>query len=113
VVEVELPSACRDVRCDEGVDCQGGTCAMPSRDGGVPDAGPPDAGPPIDAGCATDEACDDGVACTIDRCTDGACDHATDDTVCEVGTTCDPVEGCPARACLTDADCDDGRACNG
>ncbi len=41
------------------------------------------------------------------------CTHTPDDRLCLEGTTCDPVEGCPARTCTSDGDCDDGRACNG
>ncbi|UJR86310.1 Hypothetical protein I5071_83940 [Sandaracinus amylolyticus] len=113
VVDVELGGACRDVRCDEGVDCVAGRCETPTRDGGPDDAGRSDAGMRDAATCGSDGDCDDSVGCTIDRCTDGACENVPDDTTCAVGATCDPVEGCPPRACDGDDACDDDRACNG
>ncbi len=44
-------------------------------------------------------SCDDGIACTVDRCIDGACEHRSDDTLCEssgpcLRGVCDPNTGC-------------------
>jgi hypothetical protein len=54
-----------------------------------------DAGPP----CAA--SCDDGLACTIDRCVAGACTNVPDDSACTemAGGRCDPVAGCQYGAC--------------
>lgn len=46
--------------------------------------------------CDTDSDCDDGNACTTDRCENSVCTH-----------------GSVADCCQTDADCDDGLFCNG
>ncbi|MDQ3036985.1 MAG: putative metal-binding motif-containing protein, partial [Myxococcota bacterium] len=87
-------------------------------DGGTFDGGPPRDGGPRDGdvgdgGCTTDVACDDEIACTVDRCVDGVCERTPDDSVCVEGTTCDPVDGCPPRACSDDGECGDRRVCNG
>ncbi|HEY8431029.1 MAG TPA: putative metal-binding motif-containing protein, partial [Sandaracinaceae bacterium] len=87
----------------------------PSRLGGE-DAGPQrrDAGR-LDAGddgtCPA--GCDDGVACTIDGCTAGACTHAPDDGACGTGERCSPVLGCVPERCTRDEECTDGLYCNG
>lgn len=50
----------------------------------------------VDSGCCdASHGCDDGNACTADRCADGRCDFAA-------------IAGC----CLGDADCDDGDPCS-
>ncbi len=73
-------------------------------DGGGVDAGPSE--------CPG--GCDDGVACTTDRCVDGRCLQAPDDSLCASGERCDPVSGCVPERCTTDAECGaDGIACNG
>jgi hypothetical protein len=113
-VLVILPAECRGVMCDAGVDCVAGRC-----EDARPDAGPHDSGPPHDGGdagvclCTGSADCDDMIGCTMDVCTDCACEHRTDDTLCADGFTCDPVAGCPLRTCASDADCDDHRPCNG
>ena len=132
VVVVDLPADCADVRCGDGVDCVAGRC-VGGTDGGVRDAGPsdagdagardtgvdtalPDAGPdtgPTDAGCASDLACDDGVACTHDTCVAGACANTPDDALCATGSTCSATLGCPPRVCANDSECQDGLFCNG
>ena len=61
-------------------------------------------------------ACDDGIDCTRDSCTEpaGACAHVPDDAFCpDDGSRCDPMAGCVGGVCRRDADCDDGRFCNG
>lgn len=63
------------------------------------------------ATCARDRDCDDGLACTADRCRGGRCvreprDARCRDTVCTVGR-CDPSLGCVAEP----IGCDDGVAC--
>ena len=88
-----------DAHCDNSVYCDGREiCTM-----GVCEPGaPPD--------------CDDGVACTADRCDEGnqACDNAPSDAACDNNTycdgaeTCDAVNGCQAGPAPT---CDDGVSC--
>jgi len=49
--------------------------------------------------CGDDDDCHDGIACTEDRCGDGACVHEPDDTECP-SARCDPGAGC--RGCSED-----------
>jgi hypothetical protein len=77
---------------------------------------PPDAGPDagFDAGgCQTDPQCDDRIACTVDHCRAGACEHTPCTDCCPEGLMCSAGFGCgPARrACTTDAECADGVRC--
>src|SRR5689334_9845287 len=57
--------------------------------------------------------CDDGVACTDDRCveTSDACESIPG--ICPDGTMCDPVLGCTPERCRSDFECNDGFVCNG
>ncbi len=87
-----------DANCDDGDPCDGverctaGRCVR---------------GAPL--------ACDDGVACTRDRCVPGrGCLNAPDDMLCNDGTYCNGVERClPVRGCFAEmaVRCDDGDAC--
>jgi hypothetical protein len=92
--------------------------AAPAPDGG----GPLDAGPsPVDARppepdapmCRTDADCEDGIACTLDRCDDGRCATRPDHGACDDGLFCTGVERCePGRGCVaTPPTCADGVAC--
>jgi hypothetical protein len=92
------------------------------------------AGTPVD--------CNDGVACTVDSCNEGAdsCDHTPDDALCDDGVFCDGAETCDAVSdcqpstppcdpatqtcnegtdtceplgCTSDAECDNGVFCDG
>ncbi len=72
------------------------------------------------AACGDDESgldcpvCDDGIACTADRCIEslGECEYRPHDSRCAAGEVCDRELGCvPAAACGSDADCDDGDPC--
>ncbi|RJO64820.1 MAG: choice-of-anchor D domain-containing protein [Myxococcales bacterium] len=69
----------------------------------------------VNGACLCMEAaeCDDGVACTLDECADGACAHTPQNNLCGAGKVCDPEDGCVAAGCRTDADCGDDDACNG
>lgn len=92
-----------DDRRPGGVD-SGGVDAS-SRDTGGPDV------PPAD--CDGDEDCDDGHACTVDRCSVGGfCAHTPLDERCGEGELCTLTEGCTS-GCTTNADCDDGDFCDG
>ncbi|MFN7702016.1 MAG: hypothetical protein ACK5U8_29260, partial [Deltaproteobacteria bacterium] len=78
--------------CDGAETCRGGVC-LP--------------GTPV--------ACEDGIDCTNDRCSEAAraCESIPDSTRCAEGI-CDPASGgCVVRRCATPAECDDGVFCNG
>jgi hypothetical protein len=60
--------------------------------------------PLSDTGCATDLECDDGIACTDDRCdlSVGLCRHAALDVRCDDGLFCTGVERCDlVKGCVT------------
>ena len=64
--------------------------------------------------CVDDGDCDDGVACTLDRCVNGTCRHQPSDAACDDGLWCNGAEVCdPAAGCQPGqaVDCDDGVAC--
>ncbi len=67
---------------------EGGTDTLPD-DGSGDDGGP-------DGGCLADPDCDDGIACTTDRCEGGACLHVPDHAVCDDGAPCTGTETCDA-----------------
>ena len=93
--------------------------ALPDPDAAVLDGGTPgmdagadagvDAGPP---GCSP-VACDDGVSCTEDVCSeDGRCVHLLLESACARGQYCDLTLGCVNGAvCSTDAECADSDPC--
>ena len=61
--------------------------------------------------------CDDGIACTNDRCDPltGACGSEPDHSLCTFPELCQPdLGGCaPPLTCSTDEECSDGNPCNG
>jgi hypothetical protein len=67
--------------------------------------------------CATDDYCDDEVACTEDRCERGMCRNLPRDERCDDGVACTrDVCDQTAGGCVPvpdDAACGDGSACNG
>lgn len=91
--------------------------------GGLIDV-PPVADRPLDAGgdrfppgaepCEDDVDCDDGVACTLDRCVNGLCQfrpepaRCSDGVFCNGGEICDLRDGCQAVAPRS---CDDRDPC--
>ncbi len=86
------------------------------RDAGVIDGEPPaiDAASGLDAtACLTDADCDDGLACSDDRCVRGACAHDYVSDRCNDGVFCDGLERCePGVGCVSPGrSCDDGLAC--
>lgn len=85
------------------------------RDAGMLDGGPRDASLPDAGPCTVDGDCDDGVACTADRCTAGTCDHAANDAACDDHEPCTD-DHCAPSGCAHDPNtvpCDDGVFCNG
>lgn len=82
--------------------------AFSELDTGVPPT--PDAG--SDAGPVCPPSCDDGIACTADRCELGRCVHEADDSLCP-GERCNVTMGCVPVVCTSAAECDDGDRCNG
>jgi hypothetical protein len=79
---------------------------------------PVDAGPDVvvtDAGCQSDDACDDQIACTLDVCDleKGVCTHAPRDVLCDDGVFCTGAERCDAAlgCVVTPVGCNDGVAC--
>lgn len=88
----------------------------PEIDAGRPDAfvvpdgfTPPDAAP----ACRTDGDCDDGLACSDDRCVSGNCEHQYVSDRCNDGLFCNGLEQCrPGLGCVSPGrTCDDGIAC--
>jgi hypothetical protein len=73
VVDAALPDVVLDASRD-----------VPPIDVGLPDVAP--------TPCTSDAQCDDGVACTDDRCdlATGMCTHTPDNTLCPSGFACQP-----------------------
>jgi hypothetical protein len=57
--------------------------------------------------------CDDGEACTTDRCVEGACEYDDNRAACDDGDACTRDDRCLAGECGGDVprDCDDGDPC--
>lgn len=94
-----LDRRCRSsAECDDGLVCNGTESCSGGRC--VPGPRP---------------ACDDGVACTVDACSEAArgCTSTPDSRLCPAGQLCDPMIGCTVRGCRSDGGCDDGLFCNG
>ncbi len=85
--------------------------AVPSRDAALADAA--DSVDVFVPECTADRACNDDIACTRDRCTDGRCVHTADDSRCDDGLFCTVADRCdPQRGCVSAPRvCDDGVAC--
>jgi hypothetical protein len=78
------------------------------------DAAGPDAAGPDASACSS--GCDDGIACTDDRCNEalGRCEFTPNPASCGTGLVCNPaMGGCVAVPCTGNGMCDDGNACNG
>ncbi len=67
------------------------------------------------ATCSSDSDCDDGVACSTDRCdlVTGTCQYDLDDALCDDGAFCNGAELCTTTGCAagTAVTCDDGVDC--
>jgi streptogramin lyase len=133
-----MPPACTPALCDDGNPCtqdacrDDGTCTHTPMDALCPDDGVSCTTARCDAmrGCvheADDAACDDGIACTIDRCGVAGCMHVADDSACDDGVTCTRdscggVAGCihapddtlcgSGQLCRVDRGCTDPPRCS-
>lgn len=68
-------------------------------------------------------SCDDGIACTVDRCTEGGCEHLGVDALCESSracfrAVCEPMTGCrevpaPGAPCSSDGNVCTDDVCDG
>jgi hypothetical protein len=91
----------------------------PGDDGGtLPDGGDGDGDGDGDAGGGDPpddlcEPCDDGIACTIERCEGELCVHQLDDQACAADERCHLTKGCIPVRCRDATDCNDGDPCNG
>ena len=70
------------------------------------------------SGCVSDDACDDGVFCTVDRCDQATreCSNVPFDAFCDDADACNGTETCSNDSgCVDGAPllCDDGLVCNG
>jgi hypothetical protein len=68
--------------------------------GGAPADAGPDADTTLGGPCTEDKQCDDGIACTLDRCDAklGRCRFSPDDASCQDGLYCNGVERCDPKA---------------
>jgi hypothetical protein len=112
-VVLSLGLGCALAGCSALVDVDPGNLGQPTERDEDPvaerDSGSaPD--PDYDSGCGD---CDDGIACTSDRCADGSCRHEASDDECAEGERCQPAQGCVRERCTEASDCDDGDVCNG
>src|SRR5207237_595873 len=94
-----------DIACTDGLYCNGSEVCDPVNGASA-------------TGClpGTPASCDDGIACTLDTCSNaaGACQHLPSDAICDDGVFCDGQELCnslvgcqPGPAVI----CDDGLTC--
>jgi hypothetical protein len=67
----------------------------------------------VDVSPVCPDNCDDGVACTTDRCNGNMCVHTPDNGFCGPNLRCDPVMGCVPmmNRCQQPSDCDDRTPC--
>jgi len=70
----------------------------------------------VDPACVSDDSCDDGIACTRDRCREGVCQHESEPVACDDGNpctrdACKPDEGCLNLPDREGLGCDDHDPC--
>ena len=106
-----------DLSDDAGLQADGtdnGDTAQSDDAGFAPDAGVPDVDAESDGYCDEVGACEDGVACTLDKC-DAAtgCVHLfLEGQVCSDGNACTTDDLCTVGACGgTKLNCDDANTC--
>lgn len=122
------PSCASDADCDDGASCTSDRCGVGGECTNTPVdercTGPGSTCDPAtgeaptgctEAGCISDDDCDDTFECTTDRCgVDNECVFTPVNERCEEGEMCSTTLGCFApMACERDADCQDGIFCNG
>jgi hypothetical protein len=95
----DQPDACEWTVAGTSVNAAGCSCAQ------IPGCVP----------CSTASQCGDGDPCTIDTCSDGACQHgpAPNGGSCSDGNACNGAETCQGGICRpgTPLTCSDGNAC--
>lgn len=76
-----------------------GSDAPVEADADVPDASHEEPDPTLGGPCLDDGQCDDGIACTEDRCDPevGRCRFTPDDSLCQDGVYCNGIEVCDLR----------------
>jgi hypothetical protein len=114
------------VDCSDGIDCTVDSCdALTGGCRSLADSelctapaicDPAEGGCVEPPACAVDVDCDDGIACTRDRCLTefGRCGYEPQDALCDDGYFCTGAEACdPASGCVPGArpGCDDGIPC--
>jgi hypothetical protein len=104
---------CAGKACGADNDCGGicanGSCPEDQTCGGGGTRGTPG----VCGNCTIDDDCDDGVACTVDACTNGVCAHTPDHGFCrgtDIDTDCAGTSGsgCVCRC----GGCGDGICCD-
>jgi cysteine-rich repeat protein len=123
--EIDQGESCDDGNTTSGdgcrADCQDEGClaaspgfpSIPLCDDG--DACTADRCDPVAHACQNLLSCEEGVACTVDTCVAGTCNHAPEDTLCDDGNDCtddlcNATTGC-VYADLTGGSCEDGDYC--
>ncbi|MEZ4335917.1 MAG: hypothetical protein R3B82_04755 [Sandaracinaceae bacterium] len=115
-------SCTNDIQCDDGFDCTIDACGVDNRCvhdpvnercTGAGETCEVGRGCVTSSSCSMDTDCDDGFACTTDRCgVGGICNHTAVNERCTMGQTCDLAMGCiDPPGCSSSAECDDGVAC--
>ncbi|RMD81432.1 MAG: hypothetical protein D6815_11825, partial [Candidatus Dadabacteria bacterium] len=105
---------CRDDCQDEGCLAQSpGFPTTPLCDDG--DACTIDRCDPVAHTCVNIASCEEGVSCTVDSCVAGACEHVPDDALCDdrndcTDDICNATTGC-VHASLSGGSCEDGDYC--
>jgi len=71
---------------------------------------------PVAHVCNNVLSCEEGVACTVDACVAGACQHTADDSLCDDGDdcsidVCNPTTGCTYADAPDATPCEDGDPC--
>lgn len=117
----EVGCSCGQIECDDGLFCNGMETCDQATATCISSAAPCDAGlfcieddDRCDE-CVADGDCDDGNACTVDRCEQGVCTAEEDDQVCaDDGLFCNGEESCdPVDGCTSSGDpCDEDEVCD-
>lgn len=124
----DVPDCCnRNAECDDGIACTRDRCTdhvcrHTPRNSLCSDRKPCNGEEVCDptVGClpGIPVDCDDGIACTVDKCNErsGVCQHTPDHSVCGDAISCTRDRCVPSVGCVhkpDDSRCDDGLFCNG